>query len=233
MASLWFIHGFNRNHFQSESRPIIICPAGNIPIFLSFAPQNNGTSKTKLYGFSFETPQAILHRLPQSVHSKFSSHQWNFYKHSIAFMVQEYFKLTVIFFLYIGDKVLTLPLPQCRECSACLHPKGNFCEKQEWVDLPIFYLFCHSFTKLFLLCKHWPVADDAPLSITPSVCAGGPACVTVEQCSTFFWINAGWDQQIHLQRRKDLSPFPHKHICWIYCCARDWGGKNWWCRSHG
>uniref|UniRef100_A0A8D1X796 Enoyl reductase (ER) domain-containing protein n=1 Tax=Sus scrofa TaxID=9823 RepID=A0A8D1X796_PIG len=27
-----------------------------------------------------------------------------------------------------GDKVLTLPLPQCRECSACLHPKGNFCE---------------------------------------------------------------------------------------------------------
>uniref|UniRef100_A0A8D1U0B6 Alcohol dehydrogenase-like C-terminal domain-containing protein n=1 Tax=Sus scrofa TaxID=9823 RepID=A0A8D1U0B6_PIG len=30
-----------------------------------------------------------------------------------------------------GDKVLTLPLPQCRECSACLHPKGNFCEKQD------------------------------------------------------------------------------------------------------
>nr|XP_006208997.2 alcohol dehydrogenase 1-like [Vicugna pacos] len=30
-----------------------------------------------------------------------------------------------------GDKVLTLPIPQCRECSSCLHPKGNFCEKQD------------------------------------------------------------------------------------------------------
>uniref|UniRef100_A0A8C3YFV3 Alcohol dehydrogenase 1-like n=1 Tax=Catagonus wagneri TaxID=51154 RepID=A0A8C3YFV3_9CETA len=32
-----------------------------------------------------------------------------------------------------GDKVLTLPVPQCRECSACMHPKGNFCEKQDVV----------------------------------------------------------------------------------------------------
>ncbi|XP_026365381.1 alcohol dehydrogenase 1-like [Ursus arctos] len=30
-----------------------------------------------------------------------------------------------------GDKVLTLIIPQCRECSSCLHPKGNFCEKQD------------------------------------------------------------------------------------------------------
>ncbi|XP_046948333.1 alcohol dehydrogenase 1-like [Lynx rufus] len=30
-----------------------------------------------------------------------------------------------------GDKVLTLTIPQCRECSSCLHPKGNFCEKQD------------------------------------------------------------------------------------------------------
>uniref|UniRef100_U3KNT2 Uncharacterized protein n=1 Tax=Oryctolagus cuniculus TaxID=9986 RepID=U3KNT2_RABIT len=29
------------------------------------------------------------------------------------------------------DKVLTLIIPQCRECSSCLHPKGNFCEKQD------------------------------------------------------------------------------------------------------
>uniref|UniRef100_A0A673TS62 Uncharacterized protein n=1 Tax=Suricata suricatta TaxID=37032 RepID=A0A673TS62_SURSU len=27
-----------------------------------------------------------------------------------------------------GDKVLILIIPQCRECSACLHPEGNFCE---------------------------------------------------------------------------------------------------------
>ncbi|XP_055970280.1 alcohol dehydrogenase 1-like [Sorex fumeus] len=26
-----------------------------------------------------------------------------------------------------GDKVLPLPLPQCRECSSCLNPTGNFC----------------------------------------------------------------------------------------------------------
>ncbi|XP_029798697.1 LOW QUALITY PROTEIN: alcohol dehydrogenase 1-like [Suricata suricatta] len=30
-----------------------------------------------------------------------------------------------------GDKVLILIIPQCRECSACLHPEGNFCEKQD------------------------------------------------------------------------------------------------------
>ncbi|XP_075400985.1 alcohol dehydrogenase 1-like [Tenrec ecaudatus] len=30
-----------------------------------------------------------------------------------------------------GDKVLTLILPQCRECSSCLHPTGNFCDKQD------------------------------------------------------------------------------------------------------
>lgn len=29
-----------------------------------------------------------------------------------------------------GDKVLTLPLPECRECVYCLHPKGNFCKKE-------------------------------------------------------------------------------------------------------
>ncbi|NP_081221.1 alcohol dehydrogenase 6A (class V) [Mus musculus] len=30
-----------------------------------------------------------------------------------------------------GDKVLILIIPQCRECDACLHPKGNFCYKQD------------------------------------------------------------------------------------------------------
>uniref|UniRef100_A0A9L0K3S5 Enoyl reductase (ER) domain-containing protein n=1 Tax=Equus asinus TaxID=9793 RepID=A0A9L0K3S5_EQUAS len=30
-----------------------------------------------------------------------------------------------------GDKVLTLVVPQCRECNSCLAPKGNFCEKQD------------------------------------------------------------------------------------------------------
>ncbi|XP_077618446.1 alcohol dehydrogenase 1-like [Crocuta crocuta] len=30
-----------------------------------------------------------------------------------------------------GDKVIILIIPQCRECNACLHPKGNFCEKQD------------------------------------------------------------------------------------------------------
>lgn len=30
-----------------------------------------------------------------------------------------------------GDKVLTLIIPQCRECSACLAPRGNFCEKHD------------------------------------------------------------------------------------------------------
>uniref|UniRef100_A0A8I5ZM50 Alcohol dehydrogenase 1C (class I), gamma polypeptide, pseudogene 1 n=1 Tax=Rattus norvegicus TaxID=10116 RepID=A0A8I5ZM50_RAT len=29
-----------------------------------------------------------------------------------------------------GDKVLMFPLPECRECIYCLHPKGNFCKKQ-------------------------------------------------------------------------------------------------------
>lgn len=29
-----------------------------------------------------------------------------------------------------GDKVLMLPLPECRECIYCLHPKGNLCEKE-------------------------------------------------------------------------------------------------------
>ncbi|XP_004590677.1 alcohol dehydrogenase 1-like [Ochotona princeps] len=30
-----------------------------------------------------------------------------------------------------GDKVLTLIIPQCRECSSCLNPQGNCCEKQD------------------------------------------------------------------------------------------------------
>ncbi|XP_051041372.1 alcohol dehydrogenase 1 [Phodopus roborovskii] len=30
-----------------------------------------------------------------------------------------------------GDKVLTLIIPQCRECDACLHSQGNFCDKQD------------------------------------------------------------------------------------------------------
>ncbi|XP_014643411.1 PREDICTED: alcohol dehydrogenase 1-like [Ceratotherium simum simum] len=30
-----------------------------------------------------------------------------------------------------GDKVLTLVVPQRRECSSCLHPRGNFCEKRD------------------------------------------------------------------------------------------------------
>ncbi|XP_021014788.1 alcohol dehydrogenase 1-like [Mus caroli] len=32
-----------------------------------------------------------------------------------------------------GDKVLILIIPQCRECDACLNPKGNFCDKQDSV----------------------------------------------------------------------------------------------------
>ncbi|KAM6148113.1 alcohol dehydrogenase 1-like [Erethizon dorsatum] len=32
-----------------------------------------------------------------------------------------------------GDKVLTLVIPQCRECRSCLHHEGNFCEKQDVV----------------------------------------------------------------------------------------------------
>ncbi|XP_051021677.1 alcohol dehydrogenase 1B-like [Acomys russatus] len=30
-----------------------------------------------------------------------------------------------------GDKALTLIVPQGRECDSCLHPKGNFCVKQD------------------------------------------------------------------------------------------------------
>uniref|UniRef100_A0A8C2QGN3 Uncharacterized protein n=1 Tax=Cricetulus griseus TaxID=10029 RepID=A0A8C2QGN3_CRIGR len=30
-----------------------------------------------------------------------------------------------------GDKVLMFPLPECRECIYCLHPKGNFCKKED------------------------------------------------------------------------------------------------------
>ncbi|XP_060042326.1 alcohol dehydrogenase 1-like [Erinaceus europaeus] len=30
-----------------------------------------------------------------------------------------------------GDLVLTLIIPQCRECQACLHPRGSFCDKQD------------------------------------------------------------------------------------------------------
>ncbi|KAM7317873.1 hypothetical protein ACRRTK_022610 [Alexandromys fortis] len=30
-----------------------------------------------------------------------------------------------------GDKVLMLPLPECRKCIYCLHPKGNLCEKEK------------------------------------------------------------------------------------------------------
>ncbi|XP_021511474.2 alcohol dehydrogenase 1-like [Meriones unguiculatus] len=30
-----------------------------------------------------------------------------------------------------GDKVLTLIVPQCKKCDSCLHPKGNFCDKQD------------------------------------------------------------------------------------------------------
>ncbi|XP_051021678.1 LOW QUALITY PROTEIN: alcohol dehydrogenase 1-like [Acomys russatus] len=29
-----------------------------------------------------------------------------------------------------GDKVLVLPLPECRKCIYCLHPRGNVCEKE-------------------------------------------------------------------------------------------------------
>nr|XP_020008840.1 LOW QUALITY PROTEIN: alcohol dehydrogenase 6-like [Castor canadensis] len=33
-----------------------------------------------------------------------------------------------------GDKVLMFPLPQCRECSSCLHPKGNLCLKENMIS---------------------------------------------------------------------------------------------------
>lgn len=125
------------------------------------------------------------------------------------------------FFLYIGDKVLTLIVPQCREGSACLNPKGNFCEKQELVDLSIFCLSFH-----FLLNRLYCASTDLELkvfiSLFTTLCvwvAAVPVCVTAEQHSTLFRINAGWHKQVHLQRRKDLSFFPHKYILRIYCCA--------------
>ncbi|KAK7819355.1 hypothetical protein U0070_025383 [Myodes glareolus] len=37
--------------------------------------------------------------------------------------------------LMVGDKVLMFPLPECRECSYCLHPKGNLCEKEKLVPI--------------------------------------------------------------------------------------------------
>ncbi|XP_010635057.1 alcohol dehydrogenase 1 isoform X1 [Fukomys damarensis] len=30
-----------------------------------------------------------------------------------------------------GDKVLTFPIPECKECQFCLHPKGNMCLKEK------------------------------------------------------------------------------------------------------
>uniref|UniRef100_A0A8D2HTA8 Alcohol dehydrogenase-like N-terminal domain-containing protein n=1 Tax=Urocitellus parryii TaxID=9999 RepID=A0A8D2HTA8_UROPR len=36
-----------------------------------------------------------------------------------------------------GDKVLMLPLPECGECSSCLHPTGNFCLKQRLVSISL------------------------------------------------------------------------------------------------
>ncbi|XP_020864044.1 alcohol dehydrogenase 1-like [Phascolarctos cinereus] len=33
-----------------------------------------------------------------------------------------------------GDKVLTLPIPQCRKCDSCLHAKGNCCLKEDAIS---------------------------------------------------------------------------------------------------
>ncbi|XP_060042322.1 alcohol dehydrogenase 1-like isoform X2 [Erinaceus europaeus] len=33
-----------------------------------------------------------------------------------------------------GDHVLPLSVPQCRECRSCLHPKGNFCRKENIIS---------------------------------------------------------------------------------------------------
>lgn len=127
----------------------------------------------------------------------------------------------ILFPLHIGDKVLTLVVPQCRECSACLYPKGNFCEKQELVDFPIFCLSCH-----FLLNRLYCASTDLELKVFISLfitlcfwVAAVPVCVMAEQHSALFWINAGWHKQVYLQRRKDLPLFPHKYIHRIYCCA--------------
>uniref|UniRef100_A0A8C9PRH4 Alcohol dehydrogenase n=1 Tax=Spermophilus dauricus TaxID=99837 RepID=A0A8C9PRH4_SPEDA len=35
------------------------------------------------------------------------------------------------------DKVLMFPLPECRECSSCLHPKSNFCLKERLVSISL------------------------------------------------------------------------------------------------
>uniref|UniRef100_A0A8D2HSH5 Alcohol dehydrogenase-like N-terminal domain-containing protein n=1 Tax=Urocitellus parryii TaxID=9999 RepID=A0A8D2HSH5_UROPR len=39
-----------------------------------------------------------------------------------------------------GDKVLIFLIPECRECSSCLHPKSNFCLKQRLVSISL--TFC-------------------------------------------------------------------------------------------
>ncbi|KAM8803561.1 alcohol dehydrogenase 1-like [Rhynchonycteris naso] len=33
-----------------------------------------------------------------------------------------------------GDKVLISPMPQCRQCCFCLHPKGNVCVKEDVIS---------------------------------------------------------------------------------------------------
>ncbi|KAG8518364.1 Alcohol dehydrogenase E chain, partial [Galemys pyrenaicus] len=58
-----------------------------------------------------------------------------------------------------GDKVLTLIIPQCRECSSCLHPRGNFCLKQESVSVTP----PPSLSLLALPCA----AKSPPLSLCP------------------------------------------------------------------
>lgn len=40
-----------------------------------------------------------------------------------------------------GDKVLMFPLPECRECIYCLHPRGNFCKKEKLVSILISFAF--------------------------------------------------------------------------------------------
>lgn len=79
-----------------------------------------------------------------------------------------------------GDKVLTLIVPQCGECDACLHVQGNFCDKQELVDLFLaFYPIAH-----IVLC---PMVTSS-LFLTPNVCACSwvSVSITVGQYSPVF-----------------------------------------------
>lgn len=121
---------------------------------------------------------------------------------------------------HTGDKALILIIPQCRECDACLHPKGNFCDKQELVDLSLDLLSNGSHGMCLMVTTSF--------FSTPYDCACTwlPVCVTVQQCSSLLWGDDGRDLPIFLPRTEDLSLFPNKLIHRVHCGARVCSGKN-------